>query len=87
MSCDIATNDLVNDNEDCMVLVKDALKLIDSEDFYHLSVTTRRSLASSALVVRIREYHNQKDHILCYHGLARQSGFMARFYPLMIPER
>jgi len=34
---DIVTNDLVNDNEGCMDLVKDAIKVIDSEEYRALT--------------------------------------------------
>ena len=47
----IATNDLVNDNEGCMDLVRDALKLKDSKHCTHLSVKPRTSLQVPVILV------------------------------------
>ena len=58
---DIVTNDLVNDNEGCMDLVKDAIKVIDSEEYRHLSVSPRKSLEFPAIVM------TTGDKMVCYH--------------------
>ncbi|KAL9959149.1 hypothetical protein ACROYT_G036239 [Oculina patagonica] len=57
---DIVTNDLVKDSEGSLDLVVDAVKLIESKDFSHLSVTPRKSLETSVIVMESRE------NILCY---------------------
>ncbi|KAL9956791.1 hypothetical protein ACROYT_G038329 [Oculina patagonica] len=57
---DIVTNDLVKDSEGCLDLVEDAVKLIESKDFSNLSVTPRKSLETSVIVIESRE------NILCY---------------------
>ncbi len=56
----IVTNDLVRDSEGCLDLVEDAVKLIESKDFSNLSVTPRKSLETSVIVIESRE------NILCY---------------------
>ena len=48
---DIVTNDLVNRNEGCMDLVKDAVRFIDSESFHHLRVKPRKSLEIPVVVI------------------------------------
>ena len=63
---DIMTNDLVNENEGCMDLVKEAMQLIDSEDYRHISVQPRKSLETPAIVVRLEGF-TQDDQILCYY--------------------
>ena len=62
----IMTNDLVNDNEGCMDLVKEAMQLIDSEDYGHISVMPRKSLETPVIVVRLEGF-TQDDQILCYY--------------------
>ncbi|KAL9956829.1 hypothetical protein ACROYT_G038372 [Oculina patagonica] len=57
---DIVTNDLVRDSEGCLDLVEDAIKLIESKDLSNLSVTPRKSLETSVMVIESRE------NILCY---------------------
>ena len=46
---DVVTNDLVNDNEGCMDLVKHAMKLIDFQDHRHHTVMPRKSLLKPLL--------------------------------------
>ncbi|KAL9956825.1 hypothetical protein ACROYT_G038367 [Oculina patagonica] len=58
---DIVTNDLVRDSEGCLDLVDDAVKLIESKDFSNLSVTPRKSLETSVIVV-----FYQGHNIVCY---------------------
>ena len=74
ISCDflrsnIVTNDLVNRNEGCMDLVKDAVRFIDSESFHHLRVKPRKSLEIPVIVVGCKG-HRQDDGILCYYPRA-----------------
>ncbi|XP_078381999.1 kelch repeat and BTB domain-containing protein 12-like [Oculina patagonica] len=57
---DVVTNNLVKDSEGCLDLVEDAVKLIESKDFSNLSVTPRKSLETSAIVI------NTNAIILCY---------------------
>ncbi len=47
---DVVTNDLVKENEDCLDLVKEAVRLIDSRNFNNLSVTARKSLESPVII-------------------------------------
>ena len=58
----IVTNDLVNRNEGCMDLVRDAMKFIDSES--DLRVKPRKSLEIPVIVVGCG---GQGDEILCYY--------------------
>ena len=71
---DIVPNDLVNHNEGCMDLVRDAMKIIDSENCHHFTVKPRTSLETTVLMVYVQDrsaFHDddddRKDHILCYH--------------------
>ena len=59
---DIATNDLVKDTEGCLDLVEDSLKIINSENFKHVSVQPRISLMTRthAIVAGV------ENHLLCY---------------------
>ena len=61
---DIMTNDLVNANEGCMVLVKEAIKLINSESYSHLTVKPRKSLEIPVLLICTSYEPNQ---IVCYN--------------------
>ena len=66
----IVTSDLVNDNEGCMDLVKDALKnmkFIDAKNRHHLRVKPRKSLETPVILFRV-EGHEKGDEILaCYN--------------------
>ena len=57
---DIVTNELVQDNSSCLTLVRDAINLLDSENFEILSVPPRRTLEISTIVV------NAGENVLCY---------------------
>ncbi|KAL9957029.1 hypothetical protein ACROYT_G038612 [Oculina patagonica] len=46
----IATNDLVNDNEDCLNLVEEAIRLIESKNYDNLHVTPRKWLEITVIV-------------------------------------
>ena len=63
---DIVTNKLVNRNEGCMALVKDAVKFIDSESFHHFRVKPRKSLEIPVIVVSCVS-RRKVDEILCYY--------------------
>ena len=57
---DIATNELVKDNNSCLTLVKDAINLLDSKTFERLAVPPRKSLETPVVVVNVGE------NVLCY---------------------
>jgi len=61
----ILRNNLVNVNEGCMDLVKNAMEFIDSKEYPRLCMTPRKSLEIPVLVVSVRRIYGQ-DHILCY---------------------
>ena len=61
---DIVTNDLVNENEGCLDLVKRAVKLIDSKNSDQLTVKPRKSLETPVLVICMSYEPNQ---IICYN--------------------
>ena len=65
---DIVTNDLVNDNEGCMDLVKDAMKLTDSEILHFYSTKPRKSLETSVIVFsqNDRWRQNNQSVLVCY---------------------
>ena len=70
---DVVTNDLVKENEGCLDLVEEAVRLIDSRNFDKLSVTPRKSLESpviittSALSLTLHNRWQLHDQdILCY---------------------
>ena len=61
LSSTIAWNELVKDNEDCLDLVKNAMKFLDSKDYNNLtSVKPRKSLETHAIVAGV------ENHLLCY---------------------
>ena len=62
---DIMANDLVNDNEDFMDLVKDAVKYIDATNYHHLRVKPRNSLNSPIMVFRFSLLRDQI--VACYY--------------------
>ena len=69
---DIATNALVNDNEGCMDLVKDAMKFVESKRFHHYSkVRPRKSIETPVIVVCLkgenRKDKKRKDQMICYY--------------------
>ena len=66
---DIVTNDLVNRNEECMDLVMDAVKFIDSESFHHLHVKPRKSLEIPVIVVGCKG-SRQDEQFFCYYPRA-----------------
>ncbi|XP_078350127.1 kelch-like protein 40 [Oculina patagonica] len=56
---DVVTNELVNDNEGCLDLAKNAVHSIESTNFGNVSVSPRKSLEIPALVV------NGGEELLC----------------------
>ena len=66
---DVVTNDLVNDHEAYMDLVKDAMKLIDSGFHYLYSTMPRKSLETSVIVlydVNGFRSENNQSILFCY---------------------
>ncbi|KAL9957022.1 hypothetical protein ACROYT_G038605 [Oculina patagonica] len=59
----IATNDLVNDDEDCLSLVEDAMRLIESRNYDNLPVTPRKCLWVP-VIVACRPFKGHPIH--CY---------------------
>ena len=89
LSSDILKNDLVKDNESCLNRVVDAIKLIDSQNYGNLSISPRKSLAASSIVVTSTVTPNNSgnqspESILCYfpsEGRWCKLGEMPREYP------
>ena len=44
------TNEFVNENKDCLDLVKEAMSLIESKNYDNFTVIPRKSLTTSVLV-------------------------------------
>ena len=65
LNSDIMTNDLVTDNEACMNLVKDALKIIDSKGSLHRSIQPRKSLETPVIVMHVGGFSRQEDNMFC----------------------
>ena len=63
---DIVTNDLVNDNEGCLDLVKHAMKIIDSKNYHSFRVKPRNSLEIPVVVVCVKSVE-QEDQFLFYY--------------------
>ena len=72
---EIVTNDLVNDNEGCMDLVKTAMEVTDSKNYHSLRIKPRKSLEIPVLAVCVQN-HGQENHILCYNS---RKGRWSRF--------
>ena len=82
LQSDIATNDLVKGNEDCMDLVKDALNFIDSNSC-PLSVKPRKSLEIPVVLVFMKTIGSEQERVLCcyYPREKRWSRFLGRAPP------
>ena len=96
LSSDILINDLVKDNEICLNRVVGAINLIDSQNYSMLSISPRKSLETSAIVVtsavtkdiarsshRSTHWELSGQSILCYFpGVGRwcKLGEMPREY-------
>ena len=63
---DVVTNDLVNDNEGCMDLVRHAMELIDSENYHHHTVRPRKSLEIPVILIFCARTVSGHQ-ILCYY--------------------
>ena len=81
LSSDVVTNDLVNDNEDCLDLVTDAMK-IEFKNFNYLPITARKSLTTHVLITfslytdqEIQCYFPQEDR---WYSLAKLPFFFWR---------
>ena len=74
---EIVTNDLVNDNEGCMDLVKDAVKLTDSGILHFYSTKPRKSLETSVIVFYDFNQNNHNNQSLVYYF--PQEGKWSRF--------
>ena len=61
----LLANDLVNNNEQCLHLVMNAVKLSVSQNHYDRNVRPRKSLEISALLICVRD-DRQQDQLLCY---------------------
>ena len=81
---DIVTNDLVNDNEGCMDLVKDAMKFIDSRNYHYLRVKPRKSLTTPVIVFEFCSIDGEGDQVVaCYYP--REDSW-SRFYGPELPD-
>ena len=67
LDSEIMTNDLVNENEECMYLVKGARKFIisDCKKRHDFSVVPRKSLEVPLILVCLYDW-NQEKKVLCY---------------------
>ena len=79
---DIVTNDLVNDNEGCLDLVKDAMKFFDAKKCHLLSVKPRYSLTTPVIVFHL--ISEQEDRVLVCYSPRKNS--WSRFYGPAVPE-
>ena len=66
VSSDVVTNDLVKDNEDCVALVADAMRLSESKTYEIPPVIPRKSLTTSVLVAMRPSSRGQRHDIQCY---------------------
>ena len=64
---DVVTNELVNKDEDCLDLVKDALKVIESKDYHHQSVRPRKSLETPVAVICLTGFKDGEHIVCCYY--------------------
>ena len=84
LSSDILKNNLVKDNESCLNRVVEAINLIDSQNYGNLSISPRKSLETSVIVVTSLVTHKLNcQPILCYfpgEGRWCQLGEMPREY-------
>ena len=64
---DVVTNDLVNDTEGCIDLVKDAMKFFDFESYVHRSVKPRSCLETPVIVVCLRGVRKDDQILYCYY--------------------
>lgn len=64
----VVTNELVNNNEHCLNLVRDAIEFIDSKKNRHFFVKPRESYSESTpvIVTRLRGVLPSEDFFVCY---------------------
>ena len=69
LQSDVVTNELVNNNEHCMNLVRDAIEFIDSKKNRLFLVKPRESYSVSTLVIvtRLRGVLPEEDFFVCYY--------------------
>ena len=69
LQSDVVTNELVNSNEHCLNLVRDALEFIDSKKSRHFFVKPRESYSESTpvIVTRLRGVLPREDFFVCYY--------------------
>ena len=65
---DVVTNDLVNDNQRCTDLVKDAVKLFETGFHYLNSAMPRKSLETYVIAFYLNGFHSQNNRsvLFCY---------------------
>ena len=63
---DIMINDLVNDNEGSMDLVRAAMKNTTSKDHQRLIIGPRKSLEISVILVHLSDWE-EEEKVLCYY--------------------
>ena len=73
---DIVTNDLVNDNEYCIALVKDAIRFVDSKGHLPLCVKPRNSLEIPVVFIAVKST-SQEYQLVCY--LPRENKWTQNF--------
>ena len=64
---DVVTNELVNNDEDCLDLVKDAMKFIEKKDYHHQSVRPRKSLETPVAVICLSGFKDGEHIVCCYY--------------------
>ena len=66
---DVVTNELVNKDEDCLDLVKDAIKFYNNErkDYHHQSVRPRKSLETPVAVICVSGFKDGERIVCCYY--------------------
>ena len=66
---DVVTNELVNKHEDCLDLVKDAMKFynIERKDYRHQSVRPRKSLETPVAVICLSGFKDGEHIVCCYY--------------------
>ena len=64
---DVVTNELVNKDENCLDLVKEAMKVIESKDYHHQSVRPRKSLETPVAVICLSGFKDGEHIVCCYY--------------------
>jgi len=79
---DLVTNDLVNNNEGCMKLVRAAMKIINPSKYQHLNVKPRKSLEIPVIVVYVKGFIQEDQILCCYYP---REGTWSRFRSTVPP--